>query len=352
VIAQATGVQPPIVGGRTRAYLEFIAAVVFYLVARTVAHHGAEGLANDAWNPLVEQAMMLFLLVLGFAALGFVFDRQKHPVSDQGLTMRKGWVEEAGLGIAVGWGAAIACVLPMALFGGIAIVLSTDRTTWGWLIADTAFFALAAMVEEVTFRGYAFQRFVAVLGPVGASLSFAAFYGVFQALQPGETRLSALVAVVLSLLLSIAYLRTRALWVSWGLNFGWKASRALIFGLTVSGVSSHSSIVEGDPMGPLWMTGGGYGLDGSWLALLVLLGAFPVLYRVTRELDFRYNVPVFVPAGIPVDLETAARRQHEAAMGAAEPAAAALVQILPVSPTQPANGAGEAPQSELEPRSE
>ncbi len=297
--------------------------------------------------------MLLFLLVLGFAAFGYVFDRQKRPVSEQGLPLRKGWTAEAGLGIAVGWGAAVACVLPLALFGGIAIVLSTDHAAWGWLVADTLFFALAAMAEEVTFRGYAFQRFAGVLGPVGASLAFAAFFGVVQALQPGSSRLSALVAVVLSLLLSMAYVRTRALWVSWGLNFGWKASRALIFGLTVSGVSSHSSIVEGDPMGPFWMTGGGYGLDGSWLALLVLLAAFPVVYRLTRELDYRYNVPVFVPGGIPVDIDAAARRQHEAAMGtAAEPAAPTLVQILPVTPAPASNGNNGERASEVQRQSE
>jgi uncharacterized protein len=296
--------------------------------------------------------MLLFLLVLGFAAFGFVFDRQKHPVSEQGLPLRRGWPGEAGLGIAVGWGAAIACVLPLAVFGGIAVVLSTDRSAWGWLLADTAFFALMAMAEEVAFRGYGFQRFVGVIGPVGASLAFAAFYGVLQALQPGSSRLSALVSVVLSLVLSMAYLRTRALWVSWGLNFGWKASQALVFGLTVSGVSSHSSVVEGDPMGPLWMTGGGYGLNGSWLALIVLLLAFPVVYRLTRELDFRYNVPVFVPGGIPVDLENAARRQHEGAMGTTEPAAPTLVQILPVSAPQPGSGITEATRSQQESRPE
>ena len=121
--------------------------------------------------------------------------------------------------------------------------------------------------------------------------------------------------MVFSLVLSMAYLRTRALWLSWGINFAWKASRALIFGLAVSGVSSHSSVVEGDPMGPFWLTGGGYGLDGSWVAFLVLLAAIPVVYRVTRDLDFRYNAPVIVPGGIPVDLDAAAQRQHEAAMG-------------------------------------
>jgi hypothetical protein len=102
--------------------------------------------------------------------------------------------------------------------------------------------------------------------------------------------------VALSLVLSTAYLRTRALWLSWGLNFGWKASRALVFGLAVSGVSSHSPVVQGDPMGPFWLTGGGL----AWTAVGLrsraaggAAGGFPL----TRELDFRYNAPVIVPGG-------------------------------------------------------
>jgi hypothetical protein len=140
---------------------------------------------------------------------------------------------------------------------------------------------------------------------------------------------------MLSLVLSTAYLRTKALWLSWGLNFGWKASRALVFGLAVSGVNSHSPVVQGDPMGPFWLTGGGFGLDGSWVAFAVLLAAFLAIFRVTRDLDYRYNAPVIVPGGIAVDLDAAARQQHEAAMGPAEPAAPALVQIAPVATPPP-----------------
>lgn len=321
----------PVVGGRLRAYLEFVTAVVFYFLARSVAHHGSAGLANDAWSPLVEQAMLAFLLVLCYAALGRLFDREKHPVREQGLDLRSGWPGEAGMGLAVGWSAAVVCALVLTVAGGIAIVLSLQPSAWGWFLADTAFFAFATMAEEVAFRGYAFQRFVRSVGPIGATLGFAAFYAIMQALQPGANRVSIAVSIIFSLVLSTAYLRTRALWLSWGLNFGWKASRALIFGLAVSGVSSHSPVVEGDPMGPLRITGGGYGLDGSWVAFIILLAAWPVVYRLTRELDFRYNAPVIVPGGIPVDLDAAARRQHEEAMGSAEPTVPALVQILPVS---------------------
>jgi hypothetical protein len=137
--------------------------------------------------------------------------------------------------------------------------------------------------------------------------------------------------VALSLALSTAYLRSRALWVSWGLNFGWKASRALLFGLAISGETRHSPVVQGNPMGPFWLTGGGFGLDGSRVAFVILLVAIPVAYRLTRELDYVYNAPVIVPGGIPVDLSAAGQRQHLAATGTVATAAPALVQILPAA---------------------
>ncbi|MFP5203910.1 MAG: CPBP family intramembrane glutamic endopeptidase [Acidobacteriota bacterium] len=317
-------------GGRFRSYALFVAAVFYYFIARGLAHRGADGLAGEAWSPLIEQAMLVFLLLVGYSAMGFVFHRQMHPVSAQGLPRREGWRHEFGMGLATGWGIAILCVIPMTLVGGIAVVVSGRAAEWGWLLADTAFFLLATLAEEIAFRGYGFQCFVEAIGPLGAALGFSLYFAVVQQLQPGSSRTSFAVSVALGLLLSTAYLRTRALWVSWGLNFGWKASRALLFGLTVCGVGSHSSVVEGDPMGPYWLTGGGFGLDGTWIACLILLAAIPVLVRITRDLDFRYNAPVIVPAGIPVDLDAAARRQHEAAMGsesAAGASPASLVQI-------------------------
>lgn len=324
-----TGIAPS--GGRIRAYLQFLLAVLYYFVARALARHGADGLASDAWAPLVDQAMLVFLLLLGYAAMGFWFNGQVYPVKTQGLPARPGWTQEAGLGFATGWGLAVACVLPMALIGGIVVSVTAQPSAWGWLAADAGYFALFALAEEIAFRGYGFQRFVDAVGPLGATLGYAAFYAIVQSLLPGASHSSFVVALAFSCLLSMAYLRTRALWVSWGINFGWKASRALLFGLTVTGISSHSPIVEGDPVGPFWLTGGGFGLDASWFALLAMLAALPVVYRLTRELDFRYNAPQIVPGGIPVDLDAAARAQHEAAMGNADPAPPQLVQIAPVA---------------------
>ena len=336
--------------GKIRAYLEFIAAVLYFFVVRSFAHNVAVGIRHDTWAPLVEQFLLAALLILGYAAFGSLFDRQARSIATQGLPLRSGFTHEFALGMAVGWGAVVACVLPMLFIGGIAVIITAHGSAWGWLLADILYFAFLTLGEEVAFRGYGFQRFVTVVGSTGAAFGFALFYAIVRALQPGATNASIAISVVLSFLLTTAYLRSRALWVSWGLNFAWKATQGLIFGLTVNGVSSHSPIVEGNPMGPFWLTGGGYGLDASWWACLVLLCAFPVLYRVTRDLDFRYNAPVFEPAGIPVDLDGAARRQHEAAMGPAPESSAApvLVQIVPAATPPPPSGNASDSASEPE----
>ena len=145
--------------GRVRAYLEFVAAILYFFVAQSAARHFALRFLSDAYSPVVEQATLALLLILGYPAFGALFDRQVHSIAAQGLPLRPGSLGEAGMGFAVGWAAVIACVLPLTLVGGISVVLSTNRASWGWLLADALFFALAALAEEVTFRGYGFQRF-------------------------------------------------------------------------------------------------------------------------------------------------------------------------------------------------
>jgi uncharacterized protein len=90
-------------------------------------------------------------------------------------------------------------------------------------------------------------------------------------------------------------------------------------------------VISTNPHGPLWLTGDGYGPEGSAVAAVVLLGSLGVLMWVTRDYAWEYAQPVIVAGGIPVDIDAAAKRQHEAAMGSpAEVAVPQLVQILPV----------------------
>ncbi|MDE3202472.1 MAG: hypothetical protein KGN79_16300, partial [Acidobacteriota bacterium] len=69
-------------------------------------------------------------------------------------------------------------------------------------------------------------------------------------------------------------------------------------------------------------------------------------YSLTRDLDYEYNAPVIVPGGIPVDIDAAARRQHDAAMGAQPPAEPQIVQIAGVANPAATQRLPEAPHGE------
>jgi hypothetical protein len=319
-----------------RLFGQFIMAVLYFFLARLLARHGAHGLVSQDWSPLVEQAMFVFLLLFGFAGFGFSFDRQLHPVRQQGLVFRKGWLSETGLGVAIGWAIAIVCMLPVVIFGAVFVHLSLSRTGLAWLVVETAYFALGTLAMQLAFRGYPFQIAIAAIGELPAALMLSVLYGILNVRLPGAGNASMAVNIALGLLLSMAYLRTRALWLPWGLHFGWVASRALLFGLPVNGNGSHSPLIQSDMIAAIGLTGGDFGLDGSWLAFAVILLAMPFVYRATRELSFVHNAPVLEPGGIPVDLDAAGRAQHEAATRDASPEVKPLVQILPAGGAPPA----------------
>ena len=200
----------------------------------------------------------------------------------------------------------------------------------GLLLLDIAVLLVAALVEEVAFRGYPFQRLIEAVGPALATVFASALFAVVHITNPDATLASTLVTMFAGWLLSLAYLRTRALWLPWGLHFAWNASMGLLFGLPVSGLRIFSPVISTNANGPFWLTGDGYGPEGSGLAAIVLLIGLAVLTRVTRDFAYQYAQPVIIPGGMPVDIDAGARRQHEAAMASpGEPTEPKLVQILP-----------------------
>jgi membrane protease YdiL (CAAX protease family) len=319
--------------GRLRSLGFFLIAGVYYLVAETVASSAAHGLASGDWVELVYRVSLLFLLLVGFAAMGYAFQHQQHPLKAMGLVFRATALDEFGRGTALAWGMMIACVLPVALTGGLRITFWTTPRQFGLLFLDILILAVAALLEEVAFRGYPFQRLIEAVGPVIATLLLSALFALRHLRNPDATQASVMVTVIAGWLFSVAYLRTRALWLGWGFHFSWNVTMGILFGLPISGIRSFSPVIESNAFGPYWLTGGGYGPEGSLICALVLLAGIIVLFGVTREFAYQYAQPVIIPGGIPVDIDAAARQQHEAAMASvaeeATPAAPKLVQIAP-----------------------
>jgi hypothetical protein len=256
-----------------------------------------------------------------------------------GLVFRPCWHREFGIGAALGWGMMIACILPIALAGGLVVTLWNTPRQYGFFALNLVALALLALVLEVVFRGYFFQRFIDAFGATFGTIFLLIVVAVLHTHDTDWTTLSMSVALLAALLLSVAYLRTRALWVGWGFHFAWTATMAALFGLPLQGSSQFSSVIQSDARGPYLLTGGGYGPEAGFLAVVALVVGIVLMIRLTRGYAWQYTQPVIIPGGIPVDLDRAQQRQHELASvdpaGAGIPAAQTLVQIAPVTSVSP-----------------
>ncbi len=328
---------------RIRSFCFAAIAIAFYYAARSVALHGAAGLASADWFDLTYRLMLLFLILVGYGVMGYVFQRQRTPFTDMGLVRRAGWLREFGVGAALGWGTLLASVLPLVLIGGLYVNTWTAPRQWFLLLIDVAVLVLWALTQEIVFRGYPFQRLIDAVGPSTATILIALLAACLQLGASFAPRAGVWVAFFLNWLLCLAFLRTRALWLPWGFRFAWYTATSLIFGLPIGGVSRYSPVIQSTAVGPEWLTGADYGPEAAFVTVLVLIAAFYFLLRATHEYMHRYAMTPIVPAGIPVDIDALSRKQHQAGIGpvgAADEAAPKLVQIggsLP--PTGPPSAA-------------
>lgn len=340
--------------GRLRAFSWFLIAVIYFVFAQRVSLRAASGLSSGDWFLPVNSIILLFLLLVGYSAMGYAAQRQREPVHAMGLVRREGWRREFALGAALGWGGVVACVLPIALIGGLVVSFWTNGHQFFLLFVNLLTLGVASLVEEVAFRGYPFQRLIDAIGPTLATLVVSVFFALMHLFNTSANAASTLVTILAGWLLSIAYLRTRALWLPWGFHFGWTASMGILFGLPVTGLTVFSPVITANTVGPVWLTGGVYGPEASALAVFLFPVLILILFKITRDYAYKYAQPVIVPGGIPVDVDAIARRQHEAAMGsAATPAEPKLVQIAPLSGSS-MNGAASssAPPSGAEAQSQ
>ena len=324
--------------GRMRALLRLVLAVAFYVVAQSVAAQAARGFHADDGDSLLRNLFLLFLEIVGFGAMGLLFDRQRQPLRAMGLLRQPdaetGALRQFAMGAALGWGMVAALMLPIALSGGLYVHLWLTPRACVLFAIQLVTLALAALANEVVFRGYPFQRLTETIGPVAATLLACVVFGLLRSETPDAGTAGIWVSAIAALLLTLAYLRTRALWLPWGIHFAWLASMGLLFGLPLAGNTDNSSLIQCNAYGPHWLTGGDYGPEAGWLAAWVLLAGIFVLLRMTRNIAWRMQQPILHPAGIAVEIG-----QHppmaSPAKAKEEAAAPSLVQIVPLA-TPPA----------------
>lgn len=141
---------------------------------------------------------------------------------------------------------------------------------------------VAAVGEELAFRGGAFRVLEDTFGTTAALAGSAALFGLLHLINPGATAASTLaIALEAGVLLASAYAFTRNLWLPIGIHFGWNFTEGGIYGVSVSGFASAKGVFSVALTGPTLLTGGKFGPEASVVAVGVTLAASIVLIVLT-----------------------------------------------------------------------
>lgn len=270
---------------RLRATWRFLLAAVVFVAANFAAAGGAMPVGK-LWGRLAFESLyrplLMLLLVLAYAVMLKWLDRVPHGrLRAQGLGFDRPWLRETLVGTLLGIAMVAAAVAGIAVFADVQFSLHSDQglrlLVFIWMLLP------AAMAEEVAFRGYPFQRLVEAGGPWVAIGILSAFFGLVHLGNPNVSTFSTINTIAIGVVLSLAYLRTGALWLPFGIHFGWNFALGELFGLPVSGISM-ATVVEGNAQGADWITGGAYGPEASAVgSAVIVVGLFAVLW-LTRHL--------------------------------------------------------------------
>lgn len=314
----------------------FTSALGVAAAASAIAGRAGQGIAVrfglGAGEPLLEAIFMLFLVVVGFRALDWTAAGGRRGEEVVALPRRRGWATEWGVGAATGWGLCLVAVLPLLLTGHLhARIVRGPAGEWISSIGLAVLtLAVGTLTVELVFRGYPFRRLMNAIGPSWAAVVTSVLFGgmLVWSNPPKHLLIAMIDCTLLGLLLAMAYLRTYALWVGWGLSFAYRVVAAMVLGLPFAGQGELASLAETSVSGPRWLTGGAFGLEAAVWTGLALLAAMIVLFRATKDYEWRYTHAEIVPAGYEVAIAPPAA--HVAMEKAATPPP--LVQILSTTP--------------------
>jgi membrane protease YdiL (CAAX protease family) len=143
----------------------------------------------------------------------------------------------------------------------------------------------AAVHEELLFRGYAFQK----MHRWNSTVALFLFALVFAGLHAGNVAVSylGLLNIFLGgLLLGLAYQRYERLWFPIGLHLAWNLMSGPILGHEVSGFESSVTVFVERGGGPVWLTGGDFGIEGSvWMTVTEVIAILALVLWRSRAVD-------------------------------------------------------------------
>lgn len=222
---------------------------------------------RSAGVPVYVQAMLVMLVSIICQLL------RKEPIAAVTGKLNMRWLRQMAAGLMIG----AALMLLPALILTVSGLVHWQITGFNFstVLSGFAVFITVALVEELLFRGFIFQRLIESTGQWPAQLVIAGLFLLTHINNPGMTGSIKLLAsiniFVASVLFGLAFIKTKSLAMPIGIHFMDNWVQGSILGFGVSGNDEVGILKPQMVQVPEWLTGGNFGLEASLFGLLVLL---------------------------------------------------------------------------------
>ncbi|MBC8515249.1 CPBP family intramembrane metalloprotease [bacterium] len=187
-------------------------------------------------------------------------------------------IKEGFKGVLWGGGSLLLSALPALLLGaispgdGLAERLASSFTLTGAFLL----FTIAALMEEVVFRGYVFRTLakgITIWGAMAISAFLFSFVHWAQVAgnPPVLFGLFATNVLLAGWWMGRLYIRTGNLWMAWWAHMAWNYTQGTVLGVAVSGTGIGSGDRASTLSGLVLLTGGDIGIEASIPGLFVLI---------------------------------------------------------------------------------
>ena len=224
------------------------------------------------YNDFVARILTLVAALFISYFLTRVFNRK--PFGAFGLSFHPHTLRQFGMGFLLGF-LMISGIFLVEWMSGYA------QISWrgfgplqavGTIAFSFFYFGVAASLEEVVFRGYFFQTLIQWITFLPATLVISVLFAYGHLVNPHAAAFGLVNVALASVWLSVAYMKTRGLWLPIGLHFAWNFSQTALYGFPTSGIRFGSyRVFDVVQQGPEWITGGAFGPEGGALATTALV---------------------------------------------------------------------------------
>lgn len=225
--------------------------------------------------------LSLFINAILSIALTVMFRRSIDRRSVKSLGFRwQHYQQEAVTGFCLG----------VALLGaGTLVLFATGHLEWndaqfkaGDFFTGLVLMVLIAFTEEMVFRGYILNNLMESMNKWAALGVSAALFTISHGANPGISSVAVVNLLLAGLLLGINFIYTRNIWFAIFFHFSWNFVQGPVLGYEVSGVPLQG-LLQPALQGPWWLTGGVFGMEGSFIVSCLFMGSLLLLYTLYEK---------------------------------------------------------------------